>query len=621
MGNLAARMDAILNLSPPQPPAESSHNSLKDTHASDQFKLGTFSIDEYKPIRVVIIGTGFSGIVAGIRFPQRMQNVDLTIYEKNIAVGGTWLTNKYPGLACDIPSHCYQYTFEPKTDWSSFYAPGAEIRAYLQSVVDKYKLMRYIKLQHRLVHAQYDEPSGKWQLRVRRPLPGTDSGTDGDVEFEEFTDSADILFTGTGSLSRWKWPEIEGLRDFKGKLFHTADFEVGDSTWQDAVKSWSDKKVGVIGVGSSALQVVPALQPKVGKIVNYVRGKTWLATPFVSAELAKLMKRDPNVANYTFTEEDKAALEDPVYYKQFRRELESVLNSNHPGTLRGTKEQMQARAVFKEHMMKKLAKKPWIADHLIPDFPVACRRLTPGPGYLEALCQDNVDFITSHIDRITTTGIATVDGKHEDLDIIICATGYDTSFQLDFPFIGRGGVSLQEKWTPHPTTYLALCTDGFPNWFMALGPNSGVGSGSLLVVIERQVDYAVEAAKKLQRERLKSIEVKKEAVKDFDEYLESYFPNTVYSEKCRSWYKMGNEEGRIVGIWPGSCLHAVRAIAHPRWEDFEYELEDGVKNRMYWLGDGQTWNEKTMTGDRTSIDPRLFNDRLNLKLELQAHGT
>lgn len=108
--------------------------------------------------------------------------------------------------------------------------------------------MRYIKLQHRLVHAQYDEPSGKWQLRVRRPLPGTDSGTDGDVEFEEFTDSADILFTGTGSLSRWKWPEIEGLRDFKGKLFHTADFEVGDSTWQDAVKSWSDKKVGVIGV-------------------------------------------------------------------------------------------------------------------------------------------------------------------------------------------------------------------------------------------------------------------------------------------------------------------------------------------------------------------------------------
>lgn len=574
------------------------HGSPNGSQLNDDFKLGTFSIDEYRPIKVVVIGAGFSGIIAGIRFPQRVPNLDLTIYDQNAGIGGTWYTNKYPGLACDIPSHCYQLTFESKTDWSSFYAPGAEIRSYLQSIVDKYKLMRYIKLRHRLVHARYDEPTGKWQLRIRRLMVQTDgAGSEAEV-YEEFEDTADVLFTGVGSLSRWGWPDIAGLRDFKGELFHTADFDVGNKTWQEATEDWQNKRVGVIGVGSSAIQIVPALQPRVAKIVNFVRGKTWISTPFASAKLAELLKRDPDAQNYVFTDEDKAAFRDPEFYKHFRHELEADLNSVHQSTLKDSGMQSNARAAFHAHMVKKLAKKPWIADLLIPQFGVACRRLTSGPGYLEALCEDNVDFVATHIKHITSTGIELVDGTHQDFDVIICATGYDYSFHFDFPLIGRGGVSIQEKWTPHPSTYLAVCTDGFPNCFMSLGPNSGVGSGSLLVLIERQIDYAIEATKKLQRERLKSIEVKQEAVKDFDAYLEHYFPKTVYSEKCRSWYKMGKEQGRVVALWPGSCLHAVRAIQYPRWEDYNYEYADGVRNRMHWLGDGQTYDEKTMQGDR-----------------------
>ncbi|KAH9932370.1 uncharacterized protein B0H18DRAFT_904183 [Fomitopsis serialis] len=468
--------------------------------------------------------------------------------------------------------------------------------------------MRYIKLQHRVVHARYDEPTGKWHLRIRRPPPPNvtlESPPNEGEAYEEFEDTADLLFTGVGSLSRWKWPEIDGLKDFEGKLFHTADFEVGDGdkAWQEAIHDWKDKRVGVIGVGSSAIQIVPALQSRVKKIVNFVRGKTWISTPFSGAKMAELMQRDPEAENCTgytdvFSEEDKERLKDTEYYKQFRHELESDLNSVHPSTLKDSDAQRAGRAAFHAHMKKKLAKKPWIADFLIPEFGVACRRLTAGPGYLEALCADNVDFQPTHIKGITNKGIELVDGTHEDLDIIICATGYDYSFQLDFPMVGRNGVTIQEKWSPHPSTYLAVCTDGFPNWFMSLGPNSSLGSGSLLVLIERQVEYAVAVAKKIQRERLKSIEVTKEAVADFDEYLESYFPKTVYSEKCRSWYKMGKEQGRVVALWPGSCLHAVRAIEQPRWEDFRYELPEGVKNRMHWLGDGQTYNEKTMTGDR-----------------------
>ncbi|OCH86933.1 FAD/NAD-P-binding domain-containing protein [Obba rivulosa] len=572
---------------------ENSHGAPASRPKSAEFKLGDFAIDEYRRMRIVVIGAGFSGITAGIRFRQKMQNIDLIIYEKNVGIGGTWHSNKYPGLACDIPSHSYQFTFTNKTDWSAFYAPGGEIRQYLEGVVDTYKLMPYIKLEHQLMHARYDEPSGKWHLRIRRPV------NDVNAQFEEFEDTADFLFTGVGGLARWSWPAIEGLKDFQGRTFHSADFDVGEQTWQDAVKNWGDKKVGVIGVGSSAIQIVPALHDKVAKVVNYVRGKTWLAAPFAGTKIAELISRDPNVENYVFTETDREAFKDPVYYKQFRHELEADLNSAHPSTLRGSEMQEVARVAFRESMLKKLAKKPWIADHLIPDFAVACRRLTPGPGYLEALCEDNVDFVTTHIKRVTRTGIETVDGKHEELDVIICATGYDTTWQFEFPMLGRGGASLQGRWRPHPETYLTICVDGFPNWFMSLGPNAGVGSGSLLAIIERQVLYAVEAAKKMQRERLKSIEVKGEAVRDFDEYLEHYFPKTVFSEKCRSWYKMGQEEGRVTGLYPGSCLHAIRVLEHPRWEDYTYELLDpGVQNRFYWLGEGQTYAEKTNSGDR-----------------------
>jgi len=179
---------------------------------------------------------------------------------------------------------------------------------------------------------------------------------------------------------------------------------------------------------------------------------------------------------------------------------------------------------------------------VIPDFAPACRRLTPGPGYLDALCADNVDFVPTHIRKVTPTGIETEDGKHQDLDIIICATGtscttcnafarlnvacrgFDTSFKFDFPILGRSGEDLSKRFDPYPRTYMGVAVDGFPNWFQCLGPSAAVGAGSLLLVLERQVDYAVAATLKLQREHLKSMDVKPEAVDDFDAYLESYFP-------------------------------------------------------------------------------------------------
>ncbi|KAA1477245.1 FAD/NAD-binding domain-containing protein [Dentipellis sp. KUC8613] len=577
--------------------------------------LGEHAIDEYRPMKVVCIGAGYSGIVAGIRFAQRIPNLDLTIYEKQDGVGGAWWANRYPGLACDIPSHCYQLTFEENTQWSAFYAPGPEILAYLEHVVAKYKLMRYIQLRTELVHAQWDESLSRWRLRLRRPrlvdgVPANGSSSTlqdqsppspVDEEFEEFEDTADVLFMGTGTLSRWAWPDIPGLETFGGKLVHSAQWDTAEGGWEDTVKGWEDKTVGVIGLGSSAIQIVPALQRRVRRVVQFVRGKTWIAAPFSVEKMSELTSRKPEAGNYTFSEEERDMfVKDPEYYRKFRHAIENDLNSVHGVSYRGSEMQKGAMVHFKNLMTQKLAKKPWIAEYLIPSFSVSCRRLTPGPGYLESLCEDNVTFEPTPITRITPTGIELQDGRTQPLDVLVCATGFDTSYRPPYPVIGRNGISLQTRWAEHAEAYLSLTVDGFPNMFFGLGPNAAVNSGSLLVLLERAVDYAVAATAKMQRERIASIDVKKAAVQDWSRYIDAYFQKTVYLDNCRSWYK--NSAGRIIGLWPGSCLHAVRTLSSPRWEDFDYTLldqdRDSPAGRFAFLGSGWTFNEKTMTGDR-----------------------
>ncbi|KAI0644768.1 FAD/NAD-P-binding domain-containing protein [Trametes meyenii] len=557
------------------------------------YTLGDFCIDEYRPLKVIVIGAGFSGILAGIRFPQKIPGVELTIYEKSEEIGGTWYNNNYPGMACDVPAHNYQFSFEQKKDWTTFYPGGPEICQHLRDIVAKHKLMRYIRLQHEVVHAQYDASAGKWRVRVRRPHPETGAP-------EEIEDNADVLLAAIGVLSRWKWPDISGLHDFKGELLHSAGFECQPKTWQEVAEEWKDKTVAVIGVGSSALQMVPALQPRVKKVVQFVRGKTWLAAPFSGDTVAKLIGRDPaKTGEYRFTpEEIERFKNEPGFFENFRFTIENELNSSFSWTWKNTPLQLQTQEECRKLMEQKLAAKPWLAEKLIPDFPVSCRRLTPGPGYLEALCEDNVDFVSSSIKRVDATGIETEDGQRHDVDVIVCATGYDTSYQLPFPILGRDGQALNARWTPHPETYLSVAVDGFPNLFFAVGPNSVIASGTLLPLIEAQIGYAVQAAAKIRRERLKSMEVKREAVKEFDEYLKAYFPRTVFTDRCRSWYKLGKMDGRVVALWPGSMLHGMRVLEHPRWEDYTYERADAAPNRFFFLGDGQTHVEKTLAGDR-----------------------
>ncbi|KAH1735276.1 hypothetical protein KXX40_007204 [Aspergillus fumigatus] len=548
----------------------SDSKSRKPRPVEDKWIVEERSIDKARPLRVVIIGSGISGIIASIRFRQRIPNVDLCVYEKNEDIGGTWLENRYPGCACDIPAHTYQATFEPNKEWSTFYAAAPEIHAYWKRVAEKYGCMKYIKLKQAVVEAVWDDSKSKWQLKVQ------------DIQTDTvYTDECNILISATGALNSWKWPDIPGLHDFKGKLQHSA-------RWDESY-DYTGKRAAVIGNGSSGIQIVPGMLPKVAHIDHYIRGRTWLSPTFARQHVDK--RGGAELENFSFTpEEIETFKKDHSAYQRFRKEIELELQSVHGVTLLGTPEQIGAREVFLQNMKRRLSRKPEMCEDLIPSFPPVCRRLTPGPGYLEALTDDKVDVITSKIIKVDAEGIITADGQHHPTDVLVCATGFDTTFNPRFPVIGRNGVTLANRWQKTPETYLSLAVDGFPNYFICLGPNAALGEGNLLLLIEKEIDYFTLCVQKMQRDNIRAMSVKKEAVEMFTRYCDQYFARTVFSEKCRSWYKGGTEDGRVIALWPGSSLHSMKALAHPRWEDYTYDYVNDNPNG--WLGDGWTENEK-----------------------------
>jgi cation diffusion facilitator CzcD-associated flavoprotein CzcO len=234
----------------------------------------------------------------------------------------------------------------------------------------------------------------------------------------------------------------------------------------------------------------------------------------------------------------------------------------HGATLVGTPEQLGTTEFFTENMKRRLRRKPELADDLMPAFPPICRRLTPGPGYLEALTDDKVDVISSPIVKIVQDGVVTADGKHHPADAIVCATGFDTTFTPRFSITGENGLSLAKRWEETPENYLSLAVDGFPNYFICLGPNAALGEGNLLLLIEKEIDYVTFCLQKMQRDNIRAMQVRKEAVERFRRHCDQYFSRTVFSLECRSWYKGGSLNGRITALWPGK-LPLITILSYP----------------------------------------------------------
>lgn len=344
----------------------------------------------------------------------------------------------------------------------------------------KYALDRDLKLHHRVERAEFREDEGRWHLLVRETSKD-----------EVFTDICDILVSATGFLSHWRWPSIPGLRDFQGHLAHSAD-------WEGTGKfDYARQRIGIIGNGSSAIQILPQLAVDAEKLVNFIRHPTWI-TPGLGSNLIE------GATNYTYSEEEKRTFrEDPAALNAYRKRIQHNTNVSFGMFTKGSEAQRAANVAIAKLMRDRLGGDEQLAARLIPDWEVGCRRTTPGPGFLEAFTQSNVELVTQGIECITPKGVKTWDGKEWELDAIVCATGFDVSHRPPWPLIGRGGLSLAEHWAEEPYSYLSLMAAGFPNFFMFGGPNNPIGHGSLMAQLQWSASWMCQWVRKMAEEDIK----------------------------------------------------------------------------------------------------------------------
>lgn len=362
----------------------------------------------------------------------------------------------------------------------------------------------------------------------------------------------------------------------------------------DPSYDFAGKKMAIIGVGSTAVQIVPALQKVVGHMTCFIRSPAWI-TPAYAAQYA-----GPDGSNFDYTDEQKAAFDaDPAAWLEYRKGIESSINCRYLIVTKGTAQAAEAKAASAAEMRTKLAARPEIADLLVPDFAVGCRRPTPGNGFLEALVADNVQVVSNPITRIEERGIVTADGTVHEVDAIVCATGFDVSLKPRFPFTGRNGADLGKRWAASPPeAYMGVMVDDHPNYFsesapgradaVSLGPSSPVAHGSILPCMEKMSHYIAKIIVKMQVEPIRSVAPSKAAVREFNEHRNSQLATTAWSDRCSSWFKNGTVDGPVTAVHPGSRLHFFEMIAEPRYEDMDIEYSN---NRFAYLGNGNTRRE------------------------------
>ncbi|KAH0831531.1 hypothetical protein AYO21_11331 [Fonsecaea monophora] len=533
-------------------------------------------------VRIIIIGAGASGLNMIRSMRKHLENFELTVYEKNPEVGGTWYENRYPGCKCDIPSHNYQFSWRPNPTWSAFFAGAPEIQKYLKTLTEEEQLQTSIKLGYQVVRADWNEGDGLWNVKVKNLATG-----------EIIDDHCNFLLNASGILNNWKWPDIKGLHSYKGQLIHSAD-------WPREY-DFTGKTVAVIGNGSSGVQIVPAIQPEVGKLIHFIRSPTWIAPSHLER-----MSLSPKGSVLTEIELQGEAFsqqqidqftKDPAYYHEFVKSVEAYTNAKFKGTVNHLPEATMAKELMTAHMIERLGDDRRLIDFLIPDFPVGCRRITPGVGYLESLRKPNVQVVTDSIIEINPEGLLTSTGEEFKVDVIVCATGFDVSFCPRFPVIGRDGKNLQDLWKEQlPAAYMSCLIPEMPNYFVFLGPNAPIGHGSVLTITEHVAKFMIKIIRKCQTQGIKAISPKKDAVEEFLEHVQKFMPRTAWSGNCRSWFKNGRATGPVTALHPGSRIHWFHMLEDFRGEDFDYVRR--TRNRYAYLGNGFSIREME-GGDQT----------------------
>jgi cation diffusion facilitator CzcD-associated flavoprotein CzcO len=491
--------------------------------------METASTTPSPDFQVAVIGAGFAGIGSAIQLDKHGLH-DYVVFERADEVGGTWRDNTYPGAACDVPSHAYSFSFELNPSWTHHYSGSAEIQAYLLHCVEKYGIRPKIRFGTEIVEARFDEDAGVWSLT-------TDSG---DVV------TARAVLSGVGGLVDPAWPDIKGLEEFGGEIFHTArwnhDYDL------------AGREVAVIGTGASAVQVVPSIAPEVARLTVFQRTPAWVMPKGdvrFSERFKDRFRRHPRLMRL---------------FRDFIYGMSELFGG--PAIILNAP---RFKRIFERQSLAHLAKSvpdPAVREKLTPHFQFGCKRILISDDYWASFARENVELVTEPIEAVHEKGLRTRDGRDHPADAIVLATGFDVGLvSAPFPIFGRGGRSLDDAWAGGARAYKGMTVSGFPNWFILMGPNTGPGHTSVLVYTETQIRYAIQAILRMETEGIQWFDVKQDVQDAYNEGIQRRMPYTSWSSGCNSWYL--SEGGANNALFPGLASEYV--LRARRFRPSEYE--------------------------------------------------
>jgi cation diffusion facilitator CzcD-associated flavoprotein CzcO len=457
--------------------------------------------------RIAIVGTGFSGLGMAIRL-KRAGIDDFVVLERADDVGGTWRENTYPGCQCDVPSHLYSFSFAPNPGWSRTFSRQPEIWDYLRDCAERFGVTPHIRFGHELREAAWDEEHQRWEL---------------DTSGGRLT--AQVLVSGTGGLSEPSIPAIRGLEGFEGTVFHSAEW--------DHDHDLTGERVAVIGTGASAIQFVPLIQPQVGQLHLFQRTPPWIM-PHSDRPVSNVERRAFRAAPFL-----QRLIRRGVYWS--REAL--VLGLTHSRRMK------LLEAAARAHLRAQV-RDPELRARLTPNYRLGCKRILVSNDYYPALSRPNVEVLTAGIREVRPRSIVTEDGTEREVDTIILGTGFhvtDTSAATHVR--GRDGRTLAEVWDGSPQAYLGTTVASFPNFFLLLGPNTGLGHTSVVFMIEAQIAHVMKCVRAMEEKDLRAVEVRPEVQEAYNDDIQAQMHDSVWTTGgCASWYI--DEAGRNSTLWP-----------------------------------------------------------------------
>ncbi|HEX8051782.1 MAG TPA: NAD(P)/FAD-dependent oxidoreductase [Thermoleophilaceae bacterium] len=477
---------------------------------------------------VAIVGSGFSGLGMAIRLKQQ-GNHDFVVLERDDDVGGTWNANTYPGCACDVPSHLYSFSFAPNPTWSQTYSRQPEIRDYLQRCADDFGIRPHVRLGTDVEEASWNEDDQRWE-----------------IETSKGSFAARVLVAGMGPLTEPKIPDLPGLDDFEGEIWHSArwnhDYDL------------HGKRVASVGTGASAIQYVPAIQPEVEQLHVFQRTAPWIM-PHTNRPTTRLERRLYSAF--------------PAVQQLVRRGIYWTREALVLGFVKRPALMKVVERLAKRHIAEQVAD-PELRRKVTPDYTVGCKRILPSNKWYPALSADNVELVTGGLAEVRANSVVGADGVEREVDAIVFGTGFQvTEMPAARRLRGRDGRLLSEVWGASPKAYRGCTASGFPNFFMLLGPNTGLGHGSMVYMIESQIAYVLDALRTMKQRGAAAVEVRADALEAYNADIDARMEGTVWSTGCVSWYQ--DDTGRNGALWPDWTWRFRQELAS--FDADRYEIE------------------------------------------------